>query len=264
MKKILVLSAFSAIVCFSSCNSSTEKEAAKKENLSQFKDEKATDEKINAIDNNQDLALLQSLAYNDNLGSQTQAIAYLDKNQNEVKIEENYSDAKSGNYGTKTFYIENGKKFASKEVYFDNQRKKPMFIESVSFYDNSGKVIYTKERSSDFEVDLEQIPFQPAKLRDLSIDRTMRIINMEGEFETTFQGFVEDANLKYVLVGDDSPEGFVTSLVVQFEDATIKKLMNNEKEMLGTPLDVQYQAAMDENEMKFQILLSLKIKDKHN
>ena len=244
------------------CNpdSKVKDSTTKKVNGNELKNEEEFEQRMAAIDNNANLKLMNSLAYNNNEGSTIEAIASFNSSDQEVKIEESYSDVKSGNYGKHSFYIENGRKFATKEVYFDNGVKKPSFVERLSFYDQKGKVIFTKERFSDFEEGLEKEAFQISVPKDCPIDRAMRLLNQEGEFKTTFQGFVTDGNLKYLLVGENTKEGYASSLAVQYEEGDINILIKNERAYIGTPLEVEYETMVDERSLKFQILLSVRIK----
>jgi len=259
--KILFIAAVFAI-SFNSCqNEKKEKvEETKKEETQTIKDEDLYESKMAETENNPDLKVINSLAYNNNEGSRIEAVAFLDANDNEVKIQETFADNKSGDYGTKTFYIENGKKYATKEVYFDNQLKTPSFVERVSFYNKAEKVIFTKERIAEFEDELEDMAFQVRSSKDCSIERTMNVLNQEKEFETTFQGFASAGNMEYLLVGENSKDGYASSLAIQYKEGDIVKLLNNEKTFIGTPLEVEHQVMVDERGLKFQILLSVKIK----
>lgn len=261
MKTKLFCIALLFVTTFTSCKSdSTAKKEKGKNELSAIENEGDFEDKIGAIENNTELTVMNSLSYNDNAGSKDEAIAYLDKSQNAVKIEENFEDVKTGNYGKYIFYVENGKKFASKEIYFDNQLKEPSFVERITYYDAKEKPVFTRERLAPYEEDLEDMSFTITTPKALSIDRTMRIINQEGEFETTFQGFASGGNLNYLLVGENTPDGFASSLAVQYTEGDIAKLMKNERDMIGTPLEVEHQIMVDERGLRFQVLLSVKIK----
>jgi hypothetical protein len=87
----------------------------------------------------------------------------------------------------------------------------------------------------------------------------MRVLNKEKEFETTFQGFVSDGTLNYVLVGENTENGFASSLAVQYSEGDVRKLLKNEKAMIGKLLTVTHEVMEDERGLKFQLLLSLEI-----
>jgi hypothetical protein len=230
---------------FSACQPTKEDgDKEKAEKVQKIDNETEFENRIAAIENNPELTPVRS---------------YLDKDQKEVKIEEKFSYAETGNYGTNTFYVENGTQFASKEVYYDNTGSKPFFIERISFYEK-GKVIFTKERKAEVEEDLINTTFQVVPAKALSVDRAMQIINQQGPFETTFQGFAEGGGMKYLLVGENSAEGYASSLAIQYQEGDIVKLMKNEKKMIGTPLDVTHEVMTDNTGLTFQVLITVKIK----
>jgi hypothetical protein len=251
-----------AILFFTGCENSTKDKENKieVEKVQTPENETEFEKQMGITDNDTSLNLIHSLAYNNNEGSRIDAVAYIDKDDNEVKIEEKFSDVKTGNYGQKVFYIRNKKKYATKEIYFDNKLKTPTFVERISFYDEKEKVIFTKERFSEFEIDLPAEAFQISSLKDCSIDRTMRVLNQEGEFTTTFQGFVSNNNLDFLLVGENTSDGYASALAIQYKEGDIRKLLKNEKAMIGKPLEVQHEVMVDERGQKFQLLLSVKIK----
>jgi len=227
MKTKLSCLALLVISTMTACQSDTTKtEDPNKSEVAGLENEGEYEDRIGAVENNTDLKVMNSLDYNDNAGSREEA----------------------------------GKKFATKEVYFDNQLKVPSFVERLTFYDENEKPVFTRERLAPFEDELSKEAFQTRSPRDLSIDRAMRIINQEAEFETTFQGFAEGGNLKYLLVGENTPDGFASSLAVQYQEGDIKKLLANERAMVGTPLEVEHEIMVDERGLKFQVLLSVKIK----
>jgi hypothetical protein len=211
------------------------------------------------IENNSDWKVMNSLAYNNNEGSTEEVIAYLNKNDEAVKLEERFSDISTGNNGYRHFYVADQKTFATREVYFDNTIKKPAYIERITFYGKNQQPNYTKERSADTELELENAVFQQRSPIGVSIERAMQVINQQGEFATTFQGFVQSGGITYLLVGENSQDGYASSLAIQYENEDIKKLKVNERGMIGTPLQIKHQTMVDEKGLKFQVLLDLLI-----
>lgn len=262
MKTNLIYLAVTLTVLFTACQSvkNQDDQSSETETYKKYENEDKIEKEISNIEKNKDLGLVDGLNYNNNAGSTVDTKGYVDSKGNLVKIEYNFSDVKTGNYGKQFFYIENGKKFASKEIYFDNEIKKPTFIERVTYYDANEKAVFTKERTADYEEDLPTFTFAVAKTKDCPIERPLDALNQTGEFVTTFQGVVVSDNLKYIIVGENSEEGFASSLAIQFEDSAINKLINNERQMIGTPLEVQFEEMVDETGLSFQVLLSLRIK----
>ena len=84
----------------------------------------------------------------------------------------------------------------------------------------------------------------------------MQVLNQEGEFATTFQGFISEEPYLYLIVGEDEPTGYTSSLVVQYVDQTIQKLQMNEKEMIGKGIQVGFETLSGTQGYEYQILLS--------
>jgi hypothetical protein len=240
--------------CSGKINDREEKQTSKKpKNANDFETHMAE------IENNPNWKVMNSLAYNNNAGSTEEVIAYLNTNDEAVKLEERFSDVSTGNYGRRLFYISKKKIFASRELYFDNNLKKPAFIERISYYGKNQQPVFTRERSAATELELDNVSFEQKNPIGVSIDRALSAINQQGEFETTFQGFLKSGGMTYIIVGENSRDGFASSLVIQFENEDIKRLKINERALIGTPLHIKHETMVDEKGLKFQILLDLLI-----
>ena len=255
MKTVQFLLFFLTMTIFASCGEKT----ATDEKVSIPKNSDALEDKMAAIENNPAWKQYNSLSYNNNAGSKEEVIAYLNDKDEAVKLEERFTEVETGTYGVRFFYFSGGKKFASREVIFDNSLKKPSFVERMTFYDKKEQPLYMRERTAEFEQDLEKQPFTAKPPIEISVDRAMQVINQEGSFVTTFQGFALGGGISYILVGENTPDGFASSLAIQHENDDIKKLLMNERGMIGTPLHIEYQTMMNDQGLKFQALLSLSI-----
>jgi hypothetical protein len=210
--------------------------------------------KMDAIDANEQLKKLNSLSFTNNAKSTAEAIAFLDEKDSEVKIIEKFNDAVTGNYGSKTFYIEKGKVFCAKEVYFDAQISTPSFVERITYFQKNSQVKASIERYAAYEEELDQSPFKLTAKKNISINRALSILNHTGDFETTFQGFLTHNNMDFILVGKNTPDGFTSALSIQSQNATVIYLQKNERKMVGTLLDVSHSFIVDGSGMTFQVL----------
>lgn len=245
------------LVCITSCGDRQNK--TETTHLKKPKNANDIEAQMATIENNPNWKVMNSLAYNNNAGSTEEVVAYLNERDEAVKLEERFSDVSTGNYGKRIFYVANQNTFATKEIYFDNELKIPTFIERITFYGKSQQPVYTTERRAATEAELENAAFKQKAPKGISIERAMEVINQQGEFTTTFQGFVQSGGLTYILVGENSKDGFASSLAVQYENEDIKKLRQNERGMIGTPLQISHQTMVDEKGLKFQILVNLVI-----
>lgn len=218
------------------------------------------EKRIADTDANLQLIPANSLIFTHTDGSTEEVTAFLNEKQEIQKLEESFKDGKTGNYGARIFYIDNGKRYATKEIYLDNKMKMPMFIERHSFYDKNGKVKYSRQREAEYEIDLETSVFKMIDPMDSPVDNVMQIINQVGPYELTFQGFTSNGEMDFVILGENVEEGFTTSLAVQHKEGDIQKLYLNEKAYVGDPMEVEFERMIDSRDFEFQVLLSLKIK----
>jgi hypothetical protein len=261
--KVAVACFLLIVILLNSCTSdkqaSTENNQEQAMNLALFNGQQEYTAKIEAIDANEQLKKLNSLSFTNNAKSTAEAIAFLDEKDTEVKIIEKFSDALTGNYGSKTFYIENGKVFCAKEVYFDAQISTPSFVERITYFKKNSQVKASIERYAAYEEELEEAPFKLTAKKKISIDRALSLLNHTGEFETSFQGFLNHNNMDFILVGKNTPDGFTSALSIQTQDATVHYLQKNERKMIGCMLDVSHNFVIDGSGMTFQVLNEISI-----
>lgn len=205
---------------------------------------------------------MNSLIYTHTDGSTRDASAFLNKQEEVVKLIVRYSDAKSGMYGERVFYVENEKKFATREIYYDNTLKTPVFVERFTVYDQKEKPIFSKERTAEYEIDLETAVYKMTKAKDCPIAEALQVLREEGPFETTFQGFASNGEMEFVIVGENQEIGYTSSIAVQHREGDIAKLMQNERKFVGVPLKVLFERIIDERGFEFQALLGLSINPK--
>lgn len=254
---------FALVGFFVSCSQdSSDKVSEQPSSTSKVTSHPELEEKMLAIDaQEEELTVANSLTFNHNDGSFEEVYAFLDGKEKIVKIEEKFTNGKSGDNGVRFFYLENGKKFISKERFSDNSKAKGAFRERISYYDGNGKVLSTRERLAQFEEDLEKEEFKNTAKFDCSMKTAEEVLNNKGVFSTTFQGFVENGPLTYLLVGGPGESGYASALAIQFEDQTIAAMRKNEKKYINRPLAVQFERMMDEKNLEFQVLLSMKMLD---
>lgn len=262
-KKVAVACCLLIAVLLNSCASdeqtSTENNQEQAMNQALFNGQQEYTAKMEAFDANEQLKKLNSLSFTNNSKSTAEAIAFLDEKDTEVKIIEKFNDAVTGNYGSKTFYIEKGKVFCAKEVYFDAQISTPSFVERITYFKKNNQVKASIERCAAYEEELEQAQFKLTAKKKISIDRALSLLNHTGEFETTFQGFLNHNNMDFILVGKNTPDGFTSALSIQTQDATVHYLQKNERKMIGCMLDVSHNFIVDGSGMTFQVLNEISI-----
>jgi hypothetical protein len=200
-----------------------------------------------------------SLRYSKENGESVVVAAYFDPSGNILKIEEFFTQKNNGSNGLKSFYLRNNKPFATKEYFADNSNAKaPKFVDRISYYDENEKIIQTIEKKVDFEEDLDNTEYVVVPPVSCSINRAQQVLNQEGEFETTFQGFVHVDVLSYLVVGEPKPNGYTSALRADYEDGMLKELLKNEKKHLNRKIRVEFNTITDPSGFEYQVYLGAK------
>ena len=194
-------------------------------------------------------------------GESIQVDGHMNLDNQIMKIEEFFNDGNGLNNGKVIYYLNAGKPFVTFEQFDDVSGAKPQFVERISYYDEAGKVMKTKERRGDYQELVENMKFVPVGLKSVSMDRAMRAINQEKEFETTFQGFINQEIFTYISVGENKPDGFRSALRCDYKDKLIVALSGNEEGYIGEKLRVNYQKFTDQTGFEFQVYAGGKFAD---
>lgn len=211
---------------------------------------------IAEIDNGQ-FGILNSLSYADAKNNAVQVAISLNDSNEVVKMEELYTTELSNSINTNLVYRKDGKKYATIQYFEEKDKLDSLyFVEIRSYYDTSGNVLFSKKRTAEYEDYLGFEPFVEIKKTPCSDDRAWQVLNQEGPFKTTFQGFVRGEEAISFVVGEPKKEGYSSTLVVQNFSPTINYLMNKESEMLNTPVEIQF--AVDNGD---QLLMNVQIVD---
>lgn len=206
----------------------------------------------------QTLQEASSLSYSKQDGSFIEVSLFANDSNQVVKLIEYIGTGNGGSVNKTIFYYKEDKKFLTKELYDDSDQKRTSFVERVTYYEN-GKAKLTKQREASYEEFIENETFNIVQTKECKDERAYNALKQIGEFETTFQGFVKDEALLYMLVGPNTPDGYVSSLVVQLTTPVIQKLLANEKGMIGKKLKVEFETMTGENNFNFQVLIDVKL-----
>lgn len=229
-----------------------------------FADEGDMDERMIEIDAivAQSGLVASSLYYSKGeTGESIQVDGHMNADNAIMKIEEFFNDGNGKNSGRRIYYLNAGKPFATVEQFDDVSGPKPQFVDRISYYDDNGTVIKTKERRGDYQELVEKMEYKPVGLAGITMDRAMRALNQEKEFETTFQGFINQEIFTYLSVGENKPDGFRSALRCDYKDQLIVALAANEKGYIGEKLRVNYQKHTDQTGFEFQVYAGGKFAD---
>lgn len=252
---------FTTLVLLTACNSSDNntKESKEKTPLAPLAEASEYDSLMAMIDRNlPDLSRVESLIYYKEDGSSMAVTAHLDQNSLITKIEEDQLDGKTGIRTKSYFYSNGGVQFASRRTTIKGEGMDAYFSEEVSFYTPEGKVKESKERISDDENYIENEEFRKIKPVQHSNENAYKVLKQQGQYVTTFQGFVENGPYHFLVVGEDVPaDGYYSSISIQEDSPTLRYLRAEGKKALGKELDVQFERYTDEMGYIVQILRDL-------
>ncbi len=250
-----------ALFVTTSCTTTTEEENTKTETIPNeiAKANVEGEAYLEYLDFNDSLPKANSLYYSREVNGQqewTDVIMTLDDSSQILKMVEQFLTAGSEAVCSNHFYFKDGYKYASKQFFLETQDDSTYFVEILSYYDKDEKVTATKRRTAEYEDLLSREQYMVAPKQDCSAERAFDIVNQKGKFKTTFQGFAEFQGFKYLVVGEDAKDGYSSALVVQRMTPLLKELRNDESDLLGVPLRVNFQTVNDDGSSQ-QILFGV-------
>lgn len=240
------------LVAVSCSDTKTDETKKTEENtiVKSFKNEADMDNRaveIDAIISTSEL-VASSLKYQKNDGSYVQVFGHMNRDNQILKIEEQFSDGDGKSSGSITYYLNGGKPFMTIELVDEVVDGTSTFLDRVSYYDAKGKVLKTKERRSAYQEETETMAYTPVALHKAPIDRAMRALNSEKEFEVTFQGFVYEGAYTYLIVGENSKDNpYTCALRCDYKDPLILQLSSSPDTYMGEKLKISFQIRADQN-----------------
>ena len=220
-------------------------------------DEIVFEELISEIDLNDSLRIGQSLFYSKEGGASVDVEIRVNEKDEMVKMEEEYTIENSPSIASNTFYFDKGKMISSKELFEEGVGEEAIYVEQITYYDKDENPILTKRKTANYEEELDFESYEVIDNIKCSYDRALAVLNQEGEYGTTFQGFVKEEPYLYIIVGEKKKDGYYSSLVVQYMTPLIKTLQENEVNMIGTPLQVEFETLNGEQGFEYQILMNV-------
>lgn len=212
---------------------------------------------IDAIDNNETLREGKSLFYSRDDGATEEVTLFVNDSNVTVKIYHEFTTPNAPSLSSNTYHFKDGIMISSKQLFEEGTTEEGHFSEVKTYYDKDEKPIVTKKRIAPYEDNLEFEQFTIIENQSLGYERPLQILNQEGEFATTFQGFMKEDPYLYMIVGENKPNGYYSSLVVQLMNPLINEMQKNEEEMKGTQLNVNFETLNSTEGYIYQILMSV-------
>lgn len=265
--RIIIIAACSSLVLMSCLNKTQETDSTVTPDKQQdtagnapgeyAKDSEEVEAYVMAVEDSARLNEGNSLYYSKSDGQACEVIFKVDENNEVLKLTEQYTTVGGGSINSNHFYYKDGLLYVSKELFQQGTGDDATFAERVSYYEENGEPIVSKQRVAPFEEALEEERFVLIANYKCSDEKAKRALSQEGEFETNFRGFVDDGHLRYLMVGENKEDGFETAILIQQRTAYINYLYANQKLMMGTKLIVNFETINESSGFSFQSLISV-------
>ena len=130
--------------------------------------------------------------------------------------------------------------------------------EIISFYGDSGNVIYTGIRNATDIDSLQWISFSKIEKMDHNDEFTLDLLKREGTFQTYFLGtaYAEDQEKLFLVVGPKN-RAYSSTIAVMERSDFINELIENENKRIGILLDVEFARTMQTDGFSYQTLLQV-------
>jgi len=223
-----------------------------------FSEQPVYDSLVRATDSGKNLTQASSLEYEDAGLNHSFVTAWLNKQENVVRLSLEES-ANDGKMLITDFY------FHGKELYFarqrinDYQKEKNGYGEIYSYFGTNKKVIYSASKLANSEDELSNTPSIRCTKTDFSPTKALQIINQQGPFETRYQGHIETENYNFIIVGTAGKKGQRSAIAYNGNYPLAGELVKHNKEYLNKKLRVEFTKVTEMNNFTYQGLTGIKL-----
>jgi len=223
--------------------------------ISAFKGQEKFDKAIEFLDTAEHPLAFGSLNYANDYGINKKVSGFGNQNGDIIKLQQE-TTYPSGQAETISYYFGPNGMICANRHFVHFAEKTSFCMDTKSYFDKDGKVIYTCKRQSDNEENLLQVPFKSATKRKFSFLNAMEILNQKGLYATRLQGFMEAASHQFIIVGT---KYFNSAIAYEPNNKIINALKNKGENAEQTLLKVNFTEVRESNGFTYQGLLDLKI-----
>lgn len=157
------------------------------------------------------------------------------------------------------FYYRNGNKIISLKSLTEFREDKNYYSQSISFYSDSGTILYTGTRKANDLDTLQEKRYLKSKNSVLSDKIPLQILNREGPFQTTFVGtaYSKEQEKSFLVVGATDRSFLATLAIENLDNYFLKKLIRDEKKYFGTPLNIEFTNTAQTDGFTYQKLIDI-------
>lgn len=220
-----------------------------------FNGQEKFDKAVNFLDTAEHPLAFGSLNYANDLGISKKVSGFGNEKGDIIKLQQETNDT-SGKAETITYYFGPNGMICAIRHFVHFSEKSSFCMDTKSYFDKNGKVIYTCKRQSDNEEKLMQVSFKNAEKKQFSFLNAMEILNQKGQYATRLQGFMEAASKEFIIVGT---KYFNSAIAYEPDNKIIKALKNKGESAEQTLLKVSFTEVKEPNGFTYQGLLEIKI-----
>jgi hypothetical protein len=253
---------FFLVILLSACNNkdetlldpSTDIPTTKKD-IPAFNGQEKFDKAVNFLDTAEHPLAFSSLNYANDLGISKKVSGFGNQNGDIIKLQQE-TTYPSGQAETISYYFGPNGMICANRHFVHFSEKTSFCMDTKSYFDKNGAVIYTCKRQSDNEEKLLELPFTSTEKKNFSVLNAMEILNQKGPYATRLQGFMDAASKQFIIVGT---KYYNSAIAYDPENKLIKKLKNKGDNALQTLLNVSFTEVKESNGFTYQGLLEIKI-----
>ena len=209
-----------------------------------------------SVERSEGLANANSLEFMSADGALLKATAKIDSfgDVRMLKLEEEFENKLKN----ELFFYKNGLKRVSLQSLTEYNEASNYHSEIISFYGDSGNVIYTGIRNATDIDSLQWISFSKIEKMDHNDEFTLDLLKREGTFQTYFLGtaYAEDQEKLFLVVGPKN-RAYSSTIAVMERSDFINELIENENKRIGILLDVEFARTMQTDGFSYQTLLQV-------
>ena len=156
------------------------------------------------------------------------------------------------------FFYKNGLKRVSLQSLTEFNEASNYHSEIISFYGDSGNVIYTGIRNATDIDSLQWIRFSEIEKMDHNDEFTLDLLKREGTFQTYFLGtaYAEEQEKLFLVVGPKN-RSYSSTIAVMERSDFLNELIENESKKIGILLDVEFARTIQTDGFSYQTLLQI-------
>ena len=156
------------------------------------------------------------------------------------------------------FFYKNGFKRISLKSLTEFNEESNYYSEIISFYGDSGNVIYTGIRSATDIDSLKWIRYSSIEKTVHSDEFTFDLLKREGSFETYFLGtaYAEEQEKLFLVVGPKD-RSYSSTIAVMERSNFLNQLIENESKNIGVLLNIEFVITTQTDGFSYQTLLKV-------